>query len=328
MLAPGPGRHADAPTRASVGKADRRAASRPLRSVRCGPRPGALESRSVDGHRSGLVAILSAMAVLSLFVIGVALHPESARGPGRSLLVMDAVLVLLFGGVGVWAVRQRSLRVSASLRVGASAGLALGAAHVAHHAAEFLAPVEGRTALLLLGAGHMLLVFALFCAAGSAAWERTDSIPLAPVAGAWSAMLSVLILIAFGLASNLVFESRAALRLHEAFLGSGMSDPGAFVVRNALEAASEALSRFPILALPLSLGGGLANAWLSRRRRRTVLIAAWFMPIVFTVGALSLWHADSLERAARPPFVISGLLLAAVSLSGVHGVWSALRRAT
>ena len=281
----------------------------------------------MDGQRSGLVAILGAMAVLSLFVIGVALHPESARGPGRSLLVTDAVLVLLIGGAGVWAVRQRSLRVSASLRVGASAGLVLGAAHVAHHAAEFLAPVEGRTALLLLGAGHMLLVFALLCVAGSAAWERTDSIPLAPVAGAWSAMLSVLILIAFGLASNLVFESRAELRLHEAFLGSGMSDPGAFVVRNALEAASEALSRLPILALPLSLGGGLANAWLSRRPRRTVSSRPGPADCVHC-RALSLWHADSLERAARPPFVISGLLLAAVAVSGAHGVWSALRRAT
>ena len=173
----------------------------------------------------------------------------------------------------------------------------------------------------------MLLIFALLCVAGSAARERTNSLGLAMVAGVWSAMLSVLILIAFGLSSNLLFESRAELHLKEAFLGSGMSDPGAFVVRNALEAASEALLRFPILALILPFAGGLANAWMSRRARHTVLVAAWLMPFAFVAAALLLWYADSLERAARPPFILTGLLLAAVSLMGAHSVWSALRRA-
>jgi hypothetical protein len=93
-----------------------------------------------------------------------------------------------------------------------------------------------------------------------------------------------------------------------------------------LEAASEALLRFPILALILSLAGGLANAWMSRRARHTVLMAAWLMPFALAAGVLLLWHADSLERAARPPFIITGLLLAAISLMGAHSVWSGLRR--
>jgi hypothetical protein len=288
--------------------------------------PAALKCRSVDGYRSGIVAILGTGFVLSLFALGVSRHPESVKNNGASLLVMDIVLVLLFGGAGLWVVRQRNPKVNASLKVGAFVGFVLGLTHMVHHVAEFFTPLHGRTALFLLGAGHMLLIFALFCLAGSAAWERTDSIGLSMVAGVWTAMLSVLIVIAFGLSSNLLFESRALLRLDEAFLASGMSDPGAFVVRNALEAASEALLRFPILALMLSFAGGLANAWMSRRPRRTVLIAAWSMPFVFAAAALLLWYADSLQRAARPPFIMTGLLLAALSLIGAHSVWSALRR--
>ena len=241
--------------------------------------------------------------------------------------MMDISLILVPGGVGVWVVRQRTPKVNASLKVGAVVGFVMGITHIAHHVGEFLGPFGGGTALFLLGAGHMLLIFALFCVAGSAAWERTGSVGLAMLAGVWSAMLSVLILIAFGLSSNLVFESRALLRLHGAFVASRMSDPGAFVVRNALEAASEALLRLPVLALVLSLAGGLANAWMSRRARPIVLIAAWLMPFVFAAAALLLWYADSLERAARPPFIMTGLLLAAVSLMGAHSVWSALRRA-
>ena len=280
----------------------------------------------MDGQRSGGAAILGALFVLSLFAIGVGLHPESVRNSGAGLLLIDIVLVLVFGGTGVWALRQRNPQVSVSLRVGTVVGFVLGIAHIAHHVLEFFVPLGGRTAPFLLGAGHMLLIFGLFCVAGSAARERTDSVGLAMVAGVWSAMLSVLIVIAFGLSSNLLFESRALLRLQEAFAGSGMSDAGAFVVRNALEAASEALLRFPILALVLSLTGGLANAWLSRCARRGVLIVAWLTPLLFAAAALVLWYADSLERAARPPFIMTGLLFAAVSLSGAHPVWSALGR--
>ena len=39
-----------------------------------------------------------------------------------------------------------------------------------------------------------------------------------------------------------------------------MSDPGAFVVRNSLEAASEILVRVPIAALVLSFLGSVSNA--------------------------------------------------------------------
>ena len=44
------------------------------------------------------------------------------------------------------------------------------------------------------------------------------------------------------------------------------------------------------------------------------------------VGAAALVHADSLERAARPPFVMTGVALAGLAPCGAHPIWSALRR--
>jgi len=72
--------------------------------------------------------------------------------------------------------------------------------------------------------------------------------------------------------------------------------------------------------------GAVTNAWISGASRRTALAATCLTPFMFLAGAAKLWHADSLERAARPPFVMTGVLLASVALCGAHPIWSVLRR--
>ena len=279
-----------------------------------------LKHQSMIVYRSGIAGILFAVLVLSLFVIGVTLHPESIGDTGSSLLIMDIIIVLIMGFAGVWVVRQRNSKVNISLSIGAIAGFVLGIINIAHHFAEFFTPISGRTGLFILGAGHMLLIAAILCIAGSAAQERTDSIVLAVAAGLWAAMLSVLILIAFGLSSNLLFESHAILQMQGSFLGSRMRDSGAFIIRNALESASEGLLRLPVMGLILSTAGGLTNKWMSHRTHRAAIIIAWFIPFLFALGVLLLWHAESLERAARPPFIMFGLLFTGISLTGVYPV--------
>ena len=275
----------------------------------------------------GGAAVLGVFLLLSLFAVGVIRHPVSIESTGGRLVAMNVGVVLTYGAAGIWVRAQRLTKAGIALTAGAAVGLALGAAHAANHVIESFVPLGGRMAHLVLGAGHTLLMLALFCVVGSVARARTQSAGLAVVGGVWCAMLAVLMALAFAFSLNLSFEARAVLRLKDAFLASGMSDPGAFLVRNSFEAASEALVTMPALAILPSLAGGLANAWMSSRSRRTALAAAWLMPVVFAAGALCLWYADSLERAARPPFVMTGLLLAGLSLAGVHPTWSALRRA-
>jgi len=283
--------------------------------------------RSMTGHRTRASAVvLGVMLLLLLYAVSVWSLPESIEGGGGRFLVMDIVLVLIYGVFGVCVALQRSAKVSIALNVGALVGLILGLANIAHHFIEFLVPFRGRTASVLLGAGHVLLMFALFSVAASLAWERTRAIGLAMIAALWSALLSVSMLLVFAFLLLLAFESCAELELQEAFLASGMHDPGAFLVKNSLAAASEVLIRMLALALLFSLAEALANAWMSRLTRTYALAAAWLVPVAFIAGAVSLWYADSLKRASRPPFVMAGLLLAGFSLVGINAIWCALRR--
>jgi hypothetical protein len=273
-------------------------------------------------HMLGGTTVLGVLVVLSLIAVGVARHPASIQGAGSALLRMDVALLLVYGIAGIWVWYQRRPEVNTSLSVGAQVGVLLGAVHIANHVIESFVPIR----YFVLGISPVFLMLALFGAAGSAAWERTRSIVLAVIAGLWCAIVAMLIALCVAFCVNLAFEARAELRLHAAFAASGMNDPGAFLVKNMLEAASEGLVRMPAFALFLSLIGALANAWITERSRSAALAAAWLAPLMFVTGTAALWYANSLERAARPPFVMAGVLLAGVALCGAHPIWSALRR--
>ena len=272
----------------------------------------------------GGAAILGSLLVLLLMIVSVGRHPSSL---GTGLFIMDITLLSGYGAFSAWGCRQRRPNVRHALTAGAQTGIILGLALIASHAIEWFAPFGTSKAVQVVrGAGSTILMLGLLGAAGSAAWHRTRSIIMAVIAGLWCGSLGVLILLSFALTLNLAFEAHSAAWLHEAFVVSGMTDPGAFVVRNSLEAASEILVRLPIAALGLSLSGGLANAWITAWPRFLAVMAAWFTPFIFVAGAASLWYADSLERAARPPFVMAGLLSAGIALCAAHPIWLALSR--
>lgn len=266
-------------------------------------------------------AILGSLFVLLLMIVSVDRHPSSL---GRGLFITDAALLAGYGAFAVWVWRQQCPEKKYALIVGAQTGVILGVVLIVSHAIEWFALDRNRTAQVARGAGSVLLMLGLFGVTGSAAWERTRSFMLAVIAGLWCGSLAVLILLSFALTLNLAFEGHAASWLHEPYVASDMKDAGAFVVRNSLEAASEILVRAPIAALVLSLVGSLSNAWITARSRRFAVLAAWFTPFVFVAGALALWYADSLERAARPPFVMAGILATGIALCGAHPIWSSL----
>ena len=268
-------------------------------------------------------AVVFGVAVLLLLIAVVTLrHPASVQSAGRGLLWTDIALVLAYGVAGISVCYQNRPDVNTSLNIGARAGVLLGAVQVANHVIELF--VRVRPFLLVIG--PVFLMFALFGAAGSAAWQRTRKILLGVIAGVWCAVVAILITVCVVFCLNLAFEGRAELQLREALAASGMNDPGAFLVRNMLEAASEGLIRMPIFAVFLSFTGAVMNAWISGRSPRATFAAACLVPIMFVAGAIALWHANSLERTARPPFVMAGVVLAGGALCSLHAIWSASRR--
>jgi hypothetical protein len=267
-------------------------------------------------------AIFGSPLVLLLMIASVARHPASL---GSGLFIADIVLLSAYGAFSVWVWCQSRPERNVALTAGARTGLILGAVLIASHAIEWLAPVENKVVQVARGAGSVLLMLGLLGASGSAAWQRTRSFRWAVIAGLWCGSVAGLMLLSFAFTLNLAFEAHAESWLHQAFLASGMTDPGAFVVRNSLESASEILLRLPLAALALALTGSLANAWIMRRRS-LALIAAWFAPFIFVAGAAALWYADSLNREARPPFVLAGVLAAGVAVCLAHPIWSSLAR--
>ncbi len=275
----------------------------------------------VKDRTLGGPAVLGSLLVLVLMILSVGRHPASL---GSGLFIMDLGLLSGYGAFSIWVWRRRRPEQREALAAGAQTGVIVGVVLIASHTVEWFALDQTRVAQLVRGAGSTLLMLGLLGAAGSAAWQRTRSTTLAVIAGLWCGSLAVVIVLSFALTLNLVFEAHAAEWLHEAFVASGMSDAGAFVVRNSLEAASEILVRIPIAALVLAFGGGLSNAWMMKWPRRLNLMAAWFTPFFFVAGAAALWYADSLERATRPPFVMAGILAAGLALCGAHPIWSSL----
>lgn len=265
--------------------------------------------------------VLGVVVMLTLMALSVARHPSSLQGTGNRLLWLDVALLLTDGIAATWVLYRSSARVEFAIRLGTIAGLLLGAVLVANHVIELFVPARGFGLVI----SPVLLTLGLVGATGSAATERTGSFLLAMVAGVWCAIVGTLVLLCVGFVLGLALEARVELWLQEAFAASGTNDPGGFLVQNTLEAASEALVRVPVVAMFLSLLGALANAWITKRSRPAVLLLSCSAALMFIGGAGALWYANSLPRAARPPFVLAGFLFASVSLSAAHPIRSALR---
>jgi hypothetical protein len=260
--------------------------------------------------------------VLILMAASVARHPSSLQSSGNRLLSLDVALLLAYGVAAIWVQYQSGERVRIAIRLGTITGLFLGAVLIANHLIELFVPARNFALVI----GPVFLTIALLGGIGSFARERTGSLLLAPTAGVWCAIVGILVLLCCGFVLDLVLEVRVEQWLEAAFIASGLKDRGGFVVRNTLEAASEALVRMPVVALLLSLLGASASAWITRRSRTVVRGIVYSAPLIFIGGAAALWYANSLPRSARPPFILAGVLLASVALSSAHPIWSLLRR--
>jgi len=272
---------------------------------------------------SGIAAVLATAAVLTLISSGVARHPASLQTPGNGYFWTDVALLLTYGAAGIWVWAGHNARKDAAIRVGSVAGLLLATVLVANHVIELFVPARGFALVI----GPVLLTLGLLAAAGSATWQRTASVAQTVLGGLWCAVVAVPTALTAILTLIFVFEGRAELPLKEPFAASGMSDPAAFLMRNSLEAASELLTRLPVFALFLSFLGGLTSALVTRLSPRVRVAWLWIVPLAFAMGTAALAHAESLERSARPPFVMLGVVLTALALSAAHPVWGAPRRA-
>jgi len=269
----------------------------------------------------GCAMVLGTLVVLSLMAVGVIAHRTSIQDFGSSLLRMDVALLLAYGFAGVVVCNQMCRNAITAAIIGAQIGLILGSVQIANHLMEAFIPIRPFVVTIT----PVMLALALLGAAGAAAWERTRSLASAVSGGICCAVVATLITLCFAISFNLLFARRVDWELREAFAASGMIDPAGFRVKNILEASSEILVRMPLLALCLSVISAAIHAWMSTESRRAMVVGASFLaPFLFAVGAFSLWHANGIERAARPPFVMSGVLLTGIAMCAAYPIWSVI----
>ena len=240
--------------------------------------------------------VLGPLVVLSLMAVGVIQHRTSIQDSGSGLLGLDVALLLAYGFTGVVVWNQMSRNGITAATIGAQMGLILGSVQIANHLIEAFIPMRPFVVIIT----PVMLTLALLGAAGAAAWERTRSLALAMSGGICCAIVASLITLCFAISFNLLFAGRVDWELREAFAASGMIDPAGFRVKNILEASSEILIRMPLLAICLSVISAAIHAWMSTEFRRALVVGASFLaPLLFAVGAIALWHANGIERAAR-----------------------------
>ena len=267
-----------------------------------------------------LFVLPSISMLLVLMVVSVARHRTSLEQPGRYLFGLNLTLLVAYSLAGMLLSLRKDAAWNRALLFGRKCGLFLATVLVDNHVIELLVPRRPFPIII----APIFLMIAAFGAAGSATWHGSRSIVMAVIASLWCALVATPAFLCVAFCLNLVLQRRAEAALHQLIAASGMADPAGYLIRNMLQAASEFLCRLPAFAVCFSLTGA-AIAWLASRSVVAKTTVALIAPLLAGCGALVLWYANTLARDSRPPFVLAGLLLAALALCSAETTWSAWR---
>lgn len=168
-------------------------------------------------------------------------------------------------------------------------------------------------------------MFLGFGGASSITYSRTRSIGPSLFASVWSALVSSAAAVLFAVSAGLVFMARMESILAGEFARSGMSQPQAFVVRHLFEGALTHLVAAPLLAGVVGTASLFVCALLQNVPRRMLVILGSLDLLLLSGGVFAIHFASSLERSARPPFIMAGLLGLCLSLASVLPLIASIR---
>jgi hypothetical protein len=279
--------------------------------------------------RSGSVSLAGYLAIGTL--VGIALlgyatlrFPASLQTGGLTKAVVSCGALLAYAVAALWAKRSSSDRVQRALGVGARVGVLLGTGALIGHALEVFADLRAPIPAIL-GVSMWGLMFLLLGLASAETYRREESMGLGIMSSVWGALISAVTTVVFAFFVGLVFMSRMQRVLAGAFVVGGMTDAHGFVIRNMLDGSSSHLLIAPAVAVLAGAASGLACSLLKSVRRRTAAALAICALLVLIGGVAALRFASSLERSARPPFVMLGLLSLGVALTSAGPVFAVIR---
>jgi hypothetical protein len=210
---------------------------------------------------------LVAAAALCLVLIGAGLlrYPAAVAGggpeAGPTSVLLALGLLVGYAAAGVAVVLRAGRGGGAVVEEATWIGLVIGAVWLVNHTVEVFTSAGSALSALFFGA-----VFLLFGFAGLVGARRTGRVGAGVVTAVWAAMGSSLILVAYGLVLAYLFMGRMAVIEAPDFARSGMHDPAAFTVANAIFSASAHLLEAPVIAAVFGLVGSLVGRALRLRR--------------------------------------------------------------
>lgn len=260
---------------------------------------------------------------LALMAFGALRFPASIENGGLTSASGSCVALLAYAAISEW-VRRASTILQTAVNDGAQFGLVIALVAVINHSLEEFANLQPPIPAIL-GVSMWGVMFLVFGGASSFTCRKTGSVGLGVLASVSSALVSTVWTIAFAFSVGLMFMRHMERFLAPAFAVSGMTDPSAFVIRNMFDSAFAQLVIAPITAVVVGMVSAVAVAMLRSARQQTAMALAFLNVVLLGAGIASLWLASSMERSARPPFIIFGLSALGVTLASAYPIIVAIR---
>jgi hypothetical protein len=205
-----------------------------------------------------LLSVFTSLVLIAFAAIGV----DSPLGmSGGIVYVVEATLPLLaYGLIGAYAPTLRVMQRGPALQLGTGVGIVGGVLQIIHLALENFGRRIGENSTVTLA--FMLSGFLIWGVAGYWVTRETGEIKSGLVASCWSAMVSVLMAVTFGLVLIMTasFPSPTYVSTWSEFTQSGWSNAHAFAIANSLEAVLSHLVIGPIAGTIFGfLGVGIAK---------------------------------------------------------------------
>ena len=189
--------------------------------------------------------------------------------------------------------RQTPSRIAVA--VGCKFGLLLGGVHIINHTLEVFADLQPPLPAIR-GVAMWAVMFLVCGAASSMAYGRTRAVPFGIVASILAAVCGAAIVVVYAVAAGVA--RREPLPFQAVASTGGIHLGGSVLV-----------------GFGIGLVSASTAAALLRASRATAVGVAVGLVLLLAAGLSAIAHATSLERSARPPFIMFGLPAVAIALA-------------
>jgi len=250
--------------------------------------------------------------------------PESLASGGMLRFIGASAALVAYWAVSEWVRRTSLPDFRLATTPGAAIGILIGALGIGNHFVEVFSGLRAPVPAVL-GVGMFGLMFLGFGSASSTAHSRTHAVGPSIFASVWSALVSSATIVFFALTIGLLFTTRMQIILASEIAASGVGDPRAFVVRNLFDGAFTHLVVAPLVSAIVGAVSFLVLLFVRRAHGRALLVLSTVDLLVLGASIFAIYHASSLPRSARPPFITSGLIGLCLALASASPLAIAIR---